>query len=75
MIGFLFPVLFIMNELFRHEKEFNYDKEKYCEMLLEATEIVLAYFGFDKTVYGEDIRKWWHALREERTRDIEIERT
>ena len=47
-------------------------------MLLEATETVLGYFGFDKTVYGEDIRKnrkWWHALREERTRDIEIERT
>ena len=44
-------------ELFRHKKELNYDKEKYREMLLEAAETVLSYFGFDKTVYGGDIRK------------------
>ena len=46
-------------------------------MLLEAAETVLGYFGFDKTVYGGDIRKnrkWWHELREDRIRDIEIER-
>jgi DNA polymerase elongation subunit (family B) len=66
-------------ELFRHEKELNYDKEKYREMLLEAAETVLGYFGFDKTVYSEDIRKnrnrkWWHEFREERIRDIETER-
>jgi arginase family enzyme len=39
---------------------------------------ILGYFGFDKTVYGGDIRKnrkWWHELREERIRGIEIERT
>jgi DNA polymerase elongation subunit (family B) len=66
-------------ELFRHEKELNYDKEKYRVMLLEAAETVLGYFGFDKTVYGGDIRKnrnrkWWHEFREERTRDIETEK-
>jgi hypothetical protein len=29
-----------------------YDKEKYCDMLLEATETVLGYFGFDRALYG-----------------------
>jgi hypothetical protein len=47
-------------------------------MFLEAAETVLGYFGFDRTVYGGDIvrknRKWWHDLREERTRDIETVR-
>ena len=47
-------------------------------MLLEAAETLLGYFGFDRTVYGGDIgrknRKWWHDLREERIRGIEIER-
>jgi light-regulated signal transduction histidine kinase (bacteriophytochrome) len=41
-------------ELIRAEKELNYDKEKYREMLLEAAETLLAYFGFDRTVYGID---------------------
>jgi hypothetical protein len=59
----------------------NYDKEKYREMLLEAAETVLAYFGFDNTIYIGDIRKnrrnrkWWNELREDRIRDIETERT
>jgi DNA polymerase elongation subunit (family B) len=57
-------------------KEHDYDKEKYREMLLEAAETVLSYFGFDKIVYGGDIRKrkWLHELRDERIRDIETER-
>jgi hypothetical protein len=29
-----------------------YDKEKYKEMLLDAAETVLGYFGFDRTAYG-----------------------
>jgi len=29
-----------------------YDKDKYREMLLEAAETVLGYFGFDKTLFG-----------------------
>jgi hypothetical protein len=51
-------------------EEDNYDKEKYREMLLEAAEAILEYFGFDGTIYGDSIRKrnrkWWHELREER---------
>ena len=50
--------------------EHNYDKEKYRDLLLEATETVLGYFGFDRIVYGDTgrknrNRKWWNELREE----------
>jgi DNA polymerase elongation subunit (family B) len=33
----------------------NYDKEKYKEMILDAAETVLGYFGFNRTVYGQFI--------------------
>jgi hypothetical protein len=33
--------------------ERSYDKEKYREMLLEAAESILGYFGFDRTFYGD----------------------
>jgi hypothetical protein len=33
-----------------------YDKEKYREMLLEAAETVLGYFGFDRSVYRNATR-------------------
>jgi DNA polymerase elongation subunit (family B) len=58
-------------------EEHGYDKEKYREMLLDAVETILAYFGFDGTVYGDrkKNRKWWYALRQERGRDIETERS
>ena len=39
-------------ELVRQEA-LGYDKEKYREMLQEATKTVLGYFGFDRTVYGD----------------------
>jgi DNA polymerase elongation subunit (family B) len=59
-------------------EEHDYDKEKYREMLLEAAETVLGYFGFDRTVYGDSIRKknrkWWYELRQESRKDIETER-
>ena len=57
-------------------EEHDYDKEKYREMLLEAAETVLGYFGFDRKVYGDrkKNRKWWYELREERRKDIETER-
>ena len=54
-----------------------YDKEKYREMILDAAETVLGLFGFDRTVYSNNIknkngrRKWYDELREERTRDIQ----
>ena len=51
-----------------------YDKEKYREMLLEAAETVLGYFGFDRMLFGDmsrsKNRKWWHQLRGERQKDI-----
>ncbi len=64
-------------EFIKHEEAPDYDKEKYTEMLLEAAETVLGFFGFDRTVYGDvrkkKNRKWWHTLREYRLRDIENE--
>lgn len=58
--------------------EHNYDKEKYRDTLLEAAETVLGYSGFDRTLYGDTIRKknkkWWYDLRQERRKDIETER-
>jgi hypothetical protein len=53
-----------------------YDKEKYKEMVLDAAETVLGYFGFDRSVYGnikKGGKKWFEELREHRTRDIETE--
>jgi DNA polymerase elongation subunit (family B) len=38
-------------------EEHDYDKEKYREMLLEAAETILGYFGFDRTIYGDAVRK------------------
>jgi DNA polymerase elongation subunit (family B) len=36
------------------EKEnLRYDKEKYREMILDAAQSVLGYFGFDGSVYGD----------------------
>jgi DNA polymerase elongation subunit (family B) len=57
----------------------NYDKDKYKEMILDAAETVLGYFGFDRTLYGNSKntakRKWWwvEEQRQERKRDIEAE--
>jgi hypothetical protein len=61
------------------KKKLEYDKEKYKEMLLDAAETVLGYFGFDRTLYGgtKNIskRKWWwlEELRQEREKDIKLE--
>ena len=57
-------------------KEHDYDKEKYREMLLQAAESILGYFGFDRTIYGglKKKWKWWYQLRDDRGKDIEIER-
>ncbi len=51
-------------ELIKGE-ECSHDKEKYREMLLEAAETVLGYFGFDRNVYGDHIKRnkdWRRAL-------------
>jgi hypothetical protein len=34
-----------------------YDKEKYREMVLDAAETVLEFFGFDRIVYGNFKKK------------------
>jgi DNA polymerase elongation subunit (family B) len=59
-------------------KTLNYDKDKYREMILDASETVLRYFGFDRTVYenprnNRKRKKWYEEFREERTRDIQAE--
>jgi hypothetical protein len=60
-------------------KTLNYDKEKYREMILDVTETVLGYFGFDKSLYGKPMKnrkkkEWYEELHEERTKDIDTER-
>jgi len=54
-----------------------YDKEKYKEMILDAAETVLGYFGFNRTAFS-NIKKgrrkrWYEEIREQRARDIETE--
>jgi DNA polymerase elongation subunit (family B) len=66
-------------ELIREEEELNYDKEKYREILLEAAETVLGYFGFDRSIYdakatGKKNRKWLDGLKQEQMIDIQNEK-
>jgi hypothetical protein len=42
-------------------------------MPVEAAETVLGYFGFG--YYRSKNRKWWHQLREQRQKDIDIEKS
>ena len=57
----------------------DYDKEKYKEMILDAAETVLGYFGFDRNIYGNGKNtgtrkwKWLQELKREREQDIKIE--
>jgi DNA polymerase elongation subunit (family B) len=59
----------------------DYDKEKYKEMILDAAETVLGYFGFDRTVYenkrntGARKWRWLKELKQERENDIKVEMT
>jgi hypothetical protein len=56
-----------------------YDRDKYREMMLDAAQTMLGYFGFDRTVYGDKRsmapRKWrWLLeLRQQREKDIKTE--
>jgi DNA polymerase elongation subunit (family B) len=57
-----------------------YDKEKYKEMILDAAETVLGFFGFNRTVYsnlkrnnGKRKWRWYEELKEQTTKDIETE--
>ena len=52
----------------------NYDREKYKEMLLDATENVLSIFGFDRTLFGKPKdKKWWMTFRRDRLNDVQAE--
>ncbi len=52
----------------------DYDKTKYKEMLLDATETVLGVFGFDRTLFGKPKdKKWWLELRRNRMNDVQAE--
>jgi hypothetical protein len=53
-----------------------YDKEKYKEMVLDAAETVLGFFGFDRMIYSnikKGRKKWYEELREQKAIDIETE--
>jgi DNA polymerase elongation subunit (family B) len=51
-----------------------YDREKYKEMLLDASETALGIFGFDRTLYGKPKgKKWWLELRRNRLNDVQAE--
>jgi hypothetical protein len=58
-----------------------YDKEKYKEMIHDAAETVLGFFGFDRSTYSSNFKKnngrrkwrWYEELREQRARDIQTE--
>jgi DNA polymerase elongation subunit (family B) len=64
--------------LIEQKQNFDYDKEKYRDMLLEAAETVLGYFGFDRTAFGDRLKKrmkWWQRFNEEKLRDRDTETT
>lgn len=51
-----------------------YDKDKYKEMLLDASETTLGIFGFDRTLYGKPKdKKWWMEMRRNRMKDVQAE--
>jgi hypothetical protein len=60
------------------EKEnLRYDKEKYREMILDAAQPVLGYFGFDRTDYGDErktVSKKWGWLQDNKKKWISSRR-
>ena len=61
-------------QIIRNNDSLKYDKEKYKEMLLDASETVLGIFGFDRTLFGKaKDRKWWMQLRRNREFDVKAE--
>ena len=57
----------------------DYDKQKYKEMILDAAETVLGYFGFDRSLYenkknlGQRKWGWLQELRQERENDFHFQ--
>ena len=61
-------------QFIRNNDSLDYDKEKYREMLLDASETVLGIFGFDRTLFGKPKdKKWWMQLRRNRELDVKAE--
>ena len=61
-------------QFIRNNDSLDYDKEKYKEMLLDASETVLGIFGFDRTLFGKPKdKKWWMQLRRNRMSDVKAE--
>jgi DNA polymerase elongation subunit (family B) len=63
------------------KKNLKYDREKYREMVLDAAQSVLGYFGFDRTDYGDKRKsipakwRWLQELRKQREKDVQTELT
>ena len=61
-------------QIIRNNDSLKYDKEKYKEMLLDASETVLGIFGFDRTLFGKaKDKKWWMQLGRNREFDVKAE--
>lgn len=54
-------------------------RKKYREMILDGSQTVLGYFGFDRTIYGDKRNttprkwRWLQELRQQREKDIKTE--
>ena len=61
-------------QIIRNNDSLKYDKEKYKEILLDASETVLGIFGFDRTLFGKaKDKKWWMQLGRNREFDVKAE--
>jgi DNA polymerase elongation subunit (family B) len=71
------PLYRVIPKVFVEENgDFDYDEEKYRDMLLESAETVLGFFGFDRTPLGDPakkLKKWWQRLNEEKLEDSNTE--
>jgi DNA polymerase elongation subunit (family B) len=61
-------------QFIRNNDSLEYDKEKYKELLLDASETVMGIFGFDRAMFGKPKdKKWWMQLRRNRISDVKAE--
>ena len=61
-------------QFIRNDDSLDYDKEKYKEMLMDASQSVLGIFGFDRTLFGKQKdKKRWMQLRRNRMSDVKAE--
>ena len=68
------PSRVVPAQFIRNNASLEYDKEKYKEMLLDASESVLGIFGFDRTLFGKPKdKKWWMQLTRNKMSDVKAE--